>query len=245
MQYTYLLVNFFTILIPFLFSFHPKLNFHKTWYAFFPAVLVTGLLFVIWDMYFTGLGVWGFNEKYLTGIEIGNLPLEEVLFFFCIPYACVFTFHSISLFSTASKNAFFGTSFTLFLAVVMFVFGAIYLGKAYTASTFISFGILLLLARFVFRVDWLNRFFWIYGILLLPFFIVNGILTGTGIEEEVVWYNPSEFMGFRILTVPVEDIFYGAELILLNLLIYKAILSRKVNFLSLPKKNKLKKNQML
>ncbi|MGB7842872.1 MAG: lycopene cyclase domain-containing protein [Salinimicrobium sp.] len=238
MQYTYLLVNFFTILIPFLFSFHPKLNFHKTWYAFFPAVFISGLLFVVWDMYFTDLGVWGFNEKYLTGIEIGNLPLEEVLFFFCIPYACVFTFHSIDLFLKGSKNAIFETSFTLLLAMILFVIGAIYFGNAYTASTFISFGILLLLARFIFKVNWLGRFFFIYGILLLPFFIVNGILTGTGIEEEVVWYNPSEFMGFRILTVPVEDIFYGAELILLNLLIYKYILGRKPYFSTLLKENK-------
>ena len=222
MQYTYLLVNFFTILIPFLFSFHPKLKFHKTWNAFFPAVFITGFIFVVWDMYFTGLGVWGFNEKYLTGIEIGNLPLEEVLFFFCIPYACVFTFHCIDLFLKGFKNAIFRDLFYAAACAAPVCFLAhIYFGSAYTASTFLSFGILLLLARFVFKINWLNRFYFIYGILLLPFFIVNGILTGTGIEEEVVWYNPSEFMGFRILTVPVEDIFYGAELILLNLLIYK------------------------
>ncbi|MGB7784948.1 MAG: lycopene cyclase domain-containing protein [Salinimicrobium sp.] len=245
MQYTYLLVDFFTILIPFLFSFHPKLKFYKTWYAFFPAVIISGFIFVIWDMYFTGLGVWGFNERYLTGIEIGNLPLEEVLFFFCIPYACIFTFHCLDLFLKGLKNAIFETSFTVILALLLFASGAYFFGRAYTASTFFSFGILLLLTRFVFKVNWLNRFFFIYGILLLPFFIVNGILTGTGIEEQVVWYNPSEFMGFRILTVPVEDIFYGAGLILLNLLIYKYILARKAHFSSLPKNNKLKKSRML
>ena len=51
--------------------------------------------------------------------------------------------------------------------------------------------------------------------------VVNGILTGTGINEEVVWYNAEHFMGFRLLTVPVEDFFYGFLLILLNVIVFE------------------------
>lgn len=226
MQFTYLLVNFFTILIPFLFSFHPKLKFHKTWKAFFPAVLITGVLFVIWDSYFTYLGVWGFNQRYLTGIQIGNLPLEEVLFFFCIPYACVFTFHCLSLFMSKRTDFKKQKNFTVFLVIVLLVVGFMNIGNLYTATTFLSLSIVLVLSHFVWRIRWLNRFYRIYGVLLIPFFIVNGVLTGTGIEEEVVWYNSSEFLNIRLLTIPIEDIFYGMELILINLLIYKFLLSR-------------------
>ena len=57
--------------------------------------------------------------------------------------------------------------------------------------------------------------------MLIPFFIVNGILTGTGIQEEVVWYNDEENLGIRILTIPVEDILYAFSLILLNLILFK------------------------
>ena len=53
--------------------------------------------------------------------------------------------------------------------------------------------------------------------LLIPFFIVNGILTGTGIDEPVVWYNNAENLSIRILTIPIEDIFYGFELIILTI----------------------------
>ncbi len=227
MKYTYLLVNFFTIIIPFLFSFHPKLKFHKTWKAFFPAVFITGLVFVVWDMYFTHLGVWGFNERYLTGINIGNLPVEEVLFFFCIPYACVFTFHCLDLFMPEGRHPKLQQIITLILVGGMLFFAFLNFDRVYTASTFISFSLVLLFAEYILKIDWLNRFYIVYAVLLIPFFFVNGILTGSWIEEEVVWYNTAEFMNFRVGTIPVEDTFYGAMLILINLLIYRFILSRK------------------
>ncbi|NJW52827.1 lycopene cyclase domain-containing protein [Salinimicrobium oceani] len=227
MQYTYLLVNFFTIIIPFLFSFHPKLKFHRTWSSFFPAVFITGFIFVLWDMYFTQQGVWGFNHRYLTGLEIGNLPVEEVLFFFCIPYACVFTFHCLDLFMRETGAPKMQKFITLFLVAGLVIFGTINYDRSYTVTTFLSFSLLLLYAEFFLKINWLLRFYLIYTVLLIPFFLVNGVLTGSWIEEEVVWYNTTEFMNFRIGTIPVEDAFYGAELILLNLLIYKALLRYK------------------
>lgn len=82
MNTTYLLIDFFTIIFPFAFSFHPKIKFHKTWRAFFPAVILIGIIFIIWDSWFIRLGVWGFNPRYIIGMKIFNLPVEEILFFF-------------------------------------------------------------------------------------------------------------------------------------------------------------------
>jgi lycopene cyclase domain-containing protein len=48
--------------------------------------------------------------------------------------------------------------------------------------------------------------------------MVNGILTGSLIEGEVVWYNPDEISGIRLITIPVEDFAYGFSLIFINLL---------------------------
>jgi len=56
-------------------------------------------------------------------------------------------------------------------------------------------------------------------VMLIPFFIVNGILTGSFIENEVVWYNNSENLGVRLLTIPIEDTIYAFTLILTNLLL--------------------------
>ena len=226
MKLTYLLIDFFTVIIPLLFSFHPKLKFYKTWWAFFPAVILTGLYFIIWDAYFTSLGVWGFNQQYLTGITVGNLPIEELLFFLCVPYACVFTFHCMNMFMRNSLKGKGENAVTLILITILVAAGILNYQRLYTCVTFLSLAVLLSIAKYWLKVKWLGKFYIIYTILLLPFLIVNGILTGTGLEIPVVWYNESEIIGFRLLTIPIEDVFYGMELILLNLLIYRYLLSR-------------------
>lgn len=226
MKYTYLLIDFFTIVVPFLFSFHPKLNFYKTWKAFFPAVLITGFVFILWDIYFTALGVWGFNKQYLVDISIGNLPLEEVLFFFCIPYACVFTYHCLDLFLAKTLSKRTENIVTNVLIVIFAATGVLSFNKIYPMVTFISLSALLALSKYYLKINWLGKFYVIYGVLLFPFLIVNGLLTGTCLDNPVVWYNPAQIFGLRILTIPVEDVFYGMALILMNLLIYKFLKNR-------------------
>ena len=228
MKYTYLLVNFFTIIIPFIFSFHPRLQFYKTWRAFFPAVLLTGLFFVLWDNYFTGLGVWGFNKQYVCGIFIGHLPLEEILFFFCIPYACVYTYHCIDLFLKDKAEHPFESKLTVFFIVSFIMTGILHYKQVYTLFAFSCAAIFLILAKYIMKVQWLSRFYLIYGILLFPFIIVNGVLTGSGLENPVVWYNEAEIFGTRILTIPVEDVFYGMAMVLMNLLIYKSLIPKAI-----------------
>ena len=55
---------------------------------------------------------------------------------------------------------------------------------------------------------------------------MDGILTGTFIEEEVVWYNDEAIMGMRLGTIPVEDIFYAMFLMLMNIAIYERVHTR-------------------
>ena len=76
-----------TIVFPFLLSFDKKIHFYTHWRTIFPAILLVGLFFLVWDNYFTEHDVWGFNPKYVQGIYLFRLPLEEVLFFLVVPYS--------------------------------------------------------------------------------------------------------------------------------------------------------------
>ncbi|MDF1673294.1 MAG: lycopene cyclase domain-containing protein [Vicingaceae bacterium] len=219
-NFTYLLVNLGAFIVPFLFSFHPKLQFNKEWKKTIISILIVGTFFIIWDIYYTKIGVWGFNPDYLLGINFFNLPLEEVLFFICIPYACLYTYHCfkklLKPFSLISSKVISGS-----LLLVILTIGLCYINNLYTGLTFVLLFFVLSYTVFFLKPIWLPRLYLSLLILIIPFTIVNGILTGTGIETEVVWYNPNEIIGIRFLSIPIEDFFYGFLLILLNVIVFE------------------------
>ncbi len=226
-RFTYLAVDIVAILFPFIFSFHPKLKFYKTWFAFFPAMIISAIIFIVADVQFTRIGVWGFNPDYVTGIYFFNLPIEEYLFFFCIPYSCIFTYHCFKMLLQQSPDENTTSLISKIASVLLFIIGLIYFNHLYTSSTFIALAIYLFITA-QFNVTFsLAKFFLTYLVLLIPFFICNGILTGTGLASPVVWYNNNQNLGIRILTIPIEDFFYGLLLIQLNATIYERILRSK------------------
>lgn len=227
-KYTYLFINLGTILVPFIFSFYPTLKFHKTWKAFFPANLLVALVFVVWDIIFTKAGVWGFNPDYLCGLYIYNLPLEEVLFFLCIPYASVFTYYCFTLFF--KRVALPVKPVTGVVILFLSVVAMFNMGRLYTSVTFLALtGFLVFVLLNKQLLKWLPHFYLSYAVILLPFVIVNGILTGSWIDEPVVWYNNAENLGVRLLTIPFEDVFYGMLLLILNVGMYEWFRQRQAS----------------
>ena len=97
-KYLYLGVNLFAISYPLAQSFEHRIKFSSQWFALFPAILITGAFFLIWDYWFTQMGVWEFNPTYLLGIYFFDLPLEEWLFFITVPFACVFIYEVLNYF---------------------------------------------------------------------------------------------------------------------------------------------------
>lgn len=223
MNPVYLIVDLSSVLVPFLFSFHPKLKFYLHFKAVWPALLFPAILFLLWDSLFTFMGVWGFNPRYLIGVNLFNLPLEEILFFICIPYACLFTYYCLNLFYQFKWSNQITRLIVLSIVIVLLLIGGLNLEKAYTSTTFLGTAIILVLLTFVLKVSWLAKLLSIYPVLLIPFFIVNGILTGTGLDEPIVWYNDSENMGIRLLTIPIEDIVYGFEMMLLSVFVFERL----------------------
>ncbi|MFW6227513.1 MAG: lycopene cyclase domain-containing protein [Bacteroidota bacterium] len=97
--------------------------------------------------------------------------------------------------------------------------------RNYTDITFILLSAWLVYLLIKKEYPVMQHFLPAYGIIFFPFLIVNGALTGTGFEEPIVWYNNTEILSIRLLTIPVEDIFYGMLLILANVYIFEKLQS--------------------
>ena len=226
-MYTYLLIDVFALLLPFVLSFTRKYYFRKNWREVFTAIILTGIFFIVWDIIFTVKGIWGFNDRYILGIDIFYLPLEEWLFFFVIPYACMFTYFA---FNEISRKTFYDKyiyGLTNLLAAILIIVGVMNLERLYTSVTFLLTGVFLLIHVHILKSKYLELFYRAYlFVFFFPFLIVNGILTGSFLQDEVVWYNNLENLSIRVFTIPIEDYFYGMLLFLMNVTFYEYFLKQ-------------------
>lgn len=222
MEYTYLIINFLTIIFPVLLSFDKRVAFAKTWRYLFPALALTGIVFLFWDILFTIYGVWSFNEDYITGIKFIGLPLEEILFFLTVPFSCVFIYACLNYYVKWQMPTAVSRSISNLLIGLSVVLLAINYYKLYTAVTFGLLALVLILLVYVWRVQWLGRFYLAFLVSLLPFYIVNGILT----SWPVVLYNDQQNLGFRVGSIPFEDHFYSMALLVMNVGFYEYFKSR-------------------
>ncbi|WP_027138899.1 lycopene cyclase domain-containing protein [Gaetbulibacter saemankumensis] len=223
MHHLYLLLNLGSLSVPFLFSFHPKLKFYNYWKPLIISVFASMLIFIPWDIIFTNEGVWGFNSNYYLGTTFFNLPIEEWLFFICIPYACIFTHYALLLYFPQLKLKKQQTQLIGIILILLFIITAIY--NHTKAYTFVNFSLASILTGIVIRrnIELLQSYLLTFIVMLIPFFLVNGTLTGSFIKNEVVWYNNAENLGVRLFTIPIEDTVYAFSLILLNLFIISTI----------------------
>jgi len=219
----YLVLNIASFIVPFLYSFENRMKYIRRWKSVFPSILITAVFFIIWDVIFTKIGVWSFNPRYHAGIEFFDLPIEEWLFFFCIPYASLFINFAFQYFfpNVALSNQTVKILYCVLIAILIPTLAFNY-DKLYTTVNYTV--LVLLLTYTVFKMPTiLNTFFISFLIVLIPFSIVNGILTGSFIEEPVVMYNNAENLGIRLGTIPIEDIGYAFSMLLMSLVLIKKI----------------------
>lgn len=217
MKNTYLLINFLTVLFPVILSFDKRVRFFQSWKYIFPGLFISGLLFLFWDYLFTIYGVWSFNPDYVKGIYFLNLPLEEILFFVTVPFACIFIYECLNYYIKRDLLESVSVYITYLLIVLCAVLLVLFYDRVYTLITYGLLLVILLIAQFVLRLKFLSRFYLAYLVSLIPFYIVNGLLTSI----PVVMYNNEENMAFRVGTIPFEDHFYSMAMLLLNIIFFE------------------------
>jgi lycopene cyclase domain-containing protein len=223
-NYTYLLLMAGTLIVPLVLSFEKEVRYFTKWKYLFPAIFVTGVFFIIWDVIFTQNGVWSFNPEYLTGIYLLNLPVEEWLFFIVVPFSCTFIYEVIKVKIPEFEKPRFFKFFTLGVMIISILLAVFNLSRTYT---FINFLFLALYSGFIYLNRWFTaystKFYLAWLIGLIPFLVVNGILTGMPVVE----YNPAHNLGIRIITIPIEDSGYFLLLFMMVISIYEYLTKRK------------------
>lgn len=224
-RYLYLAVDLLSFIVPFLFSFERKwIHFIGKWKYILAGLISMSLFFLIWDVFFTRWGVWGFNDRYIVGIKWAGLPLEEYLFFLLIGFCCMFLYESMNhLLKTKDMQGSFNWFKPVFvlIAIADIVIAMIFHAKQYTLSVMGLNGLtLLLVIVFAPQFSW-HKFFIGYLFSFIPFSIVNGILTGGFTPQPVVWYNDQENLGIRLGSIPVEDTQYMMLMMLMSIFVYE------------------------
>ncbi|MCC6287394.1 MAG: lycopene cyclase domain-containing protein [Chitinophagaceae bacterium] len=219
--YTYLIVDFLAFIVCFIFSFNRRVKFYMHFGAFLLSACTAGTFFIAWDIWFTHKGVWWFDASYTIGYTIAGLPVEEWLFFFCIPFACVFTYFCIDKFFNWSWANAFNNIIVFVSVIICAVTALLYHNRLYSLVTALATAASLLYLHFIAKKEWIGQASLVFMVLMLGFFPVNAVLTGTGISSAIVNYNTNELLGIHMLTIPVEDAVYGYTQFMLNIYFFK------------------------
>lgn len=218
-QYYYLLALIVSVVFPLTLSFDSKVNFKQYFPILLKSIPLVGLLFILGDMLYTYLGVWGFNPDYHLSGYLINLPWEEIGFFLIIPFACVFIYEVVKAYFSFNESMYTDKGL-LVLALTFAILALVFSERLYTTATYSFTALILLYLRWKrprFRLYLLFAFL----LSLIPFLLVNGFLTGMFTQAPIVWYNNLENLGLRIFTIPIEDFSYSFNLISLNILAFE------------------------
>ncbi len=222
-KWTYAILLAASIAIPLIRSFEKRVAFHRKWPHLFKGIFVMMLLFIPWDIIFTRMGVWSFNYSYVSGLYFLNLPVEEWLFFIVITYCVVFTYEVLRYFFPKFHFPKMAYAITVILGIFTASLAFLYADRIYTFIVMYLSSILLFWQIYTKSYKtWLTHFYLMYFVSLIPFFIVNGVLTSL----PVVSYDNIENLAFRLGTVPFEDAFYFISMMFITIMVYENSLKR-------------------
>lgn len=201
----------------------------KQWKSFLISTCVVAAVFLVWDAYFTSYQIWNFNSSYCIGWEILGMPLEEWLFFFVIPFCSLFIhFALFHYFPNIKLNQNTTRIISIVLIVATIALILLYPDKMYTLVNFSLFAMILLLGL-LYHLKTLQQFYLSFILILIPFILVNGLLTGAFTDNPVVSYDNSENMNIRAITIPLEDFAYAFTMLFGNLLLFERLNQRNTH----------------
>lgn len=222
MKYEYLAFNFAVLSGPILALLFYKKAHKPKMKASLLAILITAVIFTTWDIFVTNI-FWYFNPLYILDIQLSFVPIEEVLFFITVPFACLVLWVNWKLLPVIDKK------YPLIPSVLCIVAGgltivSLYFQWYYSVSVCFAFSLSICL-DFLLKTRLFQKFaFLIFlGFVNILTFIFNLYLTA----RPIVTYNPLMKSNLNIITIPIEDFVYGMVLISLVIMLYERTLRKR------------------
>ena len=217
MSLTYLVLNLCIIAVPVWYTPDKRTAYYRRLPALGLSIAVVSTCYLLWDILVTARGEWSFNSKYLTGVQILNIPIEEVLFFITVPYSCLFIYEVV-LYATKSSKFRVPASVVITVILALIAASLAFHPQGYTAKALASCGFFLTIALLLDRPLIQSKQYWIWlAICYVPFMIINTVLTALPVVE----YNSKAIWGLRFGTIPLEDFFYNYAMLSFYLLFYR------------------------
>jgi lycopene cyclase domain-containing protein len=169
------------------------------------AISLLGIPFIGMDLLVTNR-FWSFNPQYVMGWKVGELPIEEVLFFLAVPWACLVLWVNMKDRFPSTVNL---SQLGWFIKLSLFVLS----GWGFWSQSWYTFLVSVVALFFCLLINWrkVAQAYLIFGgVTLFLTAIFNMYLTA----RPVVTYNAAMITQLRFGTIPIEDFIYGLILVL-------------------------------
>lgn len=68
---------------------------YRRWTTLLAALVPVVLVFAVWDLIAIARDHWTYNPEFVTGLELGPLPIEELVFFVVIPICALLSYEAV------------------------------------------------------------------------------------------------------------------------------------------------------
>ena len=219
MKTEYLFFNLLVVLGPLVCSFEQRVHYVSRWGMALLTATLVAIPYTFWDMLVVGRH-WTFNPQFTLDIHPGGLPPGEWLFFFTVPFACLFVWESICAYRAPNPRSGLRIARYGFYAGFPAAVIVLIAGREFTAFVALSVAVAAL-ADWAFQTDLLlqPRAYLFLGLVTLLILVCNSYLAG----RPIVFYEDAYRLGLRIGAIPIEDFGYGLGLVLLNAVVYEKL----------------------
>ncbi len=187
------------------------------------GILLAVLVFVLWELGFTTIGIWKYPRPLSSAFRLGAIPIETIVFLFLKAYLSILLYMFTP--QLIRRNLLRNWHFSITPIAIIFLVLLLINNFEKTMTAMVSAFLMLLFCIQLIKLKrYMGRFFKTLLISVLPLYVFNLLL----LDAKLIVYNPSGILGLTLGIVPVECFLYDAAFLLLAVMGYEW-LKRKVD----------------